>query len=305
VASHAFRDGLGPLVIASVLFGAMAVVVRVATSSMPGSQVAFLRFLGSLIFMLLATRGRGLTTTRAAVAPLLVRGLLGSAAIVLYFVGIRGAGAAVATLLQNTYPVWVAVYGSLLFGRAFSPRLGLALALSLLGVVLVVGVGFEPGSAPTLGALAALASSLLAGGAVIAMHELRRRESAAVITTYFMAVGVVATAPALLAPLPDPTFSLLLALLGVIVTSVVGQWLLHHGLGFTSAIQGSLVAATSVVTASTLESLAFGSLPRSNAFAGAAAMLVAVGLAGRPGDDRRCISAARRMGDGSQPSTGA
>ena len=65
----------------------------------------------------------------------------------------------------------------------------------------------------------------------------------------------------------------------VVLTSVAGQWLLHHGLGFTSATQGSLAAATSVLTAAALEAALLGGQLSGGAVIGACLMIVAVGLA--------------------------
>ena len=111
------------------------------------------------------------------------------------------------------------------------------------------------------------------------IRSLRSTESAAVITTYFMAVGAVVTAPTLLTGLPPMTPGLVLALSGVVVTSVAGQWLLHHGLGFASATQGSLTAATSVLTAAGLEAALLGHHLPAQALLGACFMLGAIALA--------------------------
>ena len=65
----------------------------------------------------------------------------------------------------------------------------------------------------------------------------------------------------------------------MIVTSVTGQWLLHHGLGFISVARGSLMAATSVVTASALEAAVLGQRLGPHVLVGACCMIVAVALA--------------------------
>jgi drug/metabolite transporter (DMT)-like permease len=266
------------ILLASVLFGIMAVLVRLASREMSGAEVAFFRFAGSLLVLLAVTRGRGLKPGAGNLGPLVLRGAIGSAAIVLYFVGIRGAGAGLATLLQNTYPVFASIFAALVLGERFPGRLGLALGLSVAGIGLVVGPDLRIGSAATGGALAACASAVLSGAAVVAARHLRRTENASLITFYFMGVGAVVTAPALLAgpPLSAPP---VLALLGVVVTSVAGQWLLHHGLGFSTAARASLVAATSVVTAAALEAALLGQTPSRHALAGACLMVAAIGLA--------------------------
>lgn len=280
----AVRQGVGGILVASVLFGTMAVLVRLAAREMPAVQVTFVRFVGSLALLLVMTRGRGLRARRAFVGPLLVRGLLGAGAVTLYFVAIAGAGAGLATLLQNGYPVFAATFAAALLGEPLSRQLGVALVLNAGGAALVLlpEARLHPGVA--LGALAACASALLSGGAVAAARHLRRTESASVITTWFMAVGAVVTAPALGLGLPPLTPSLVAALAGVVVTSVAGQWLLHHGLGYVPVARGSVMAATSVVTAAALEAALFAQWPGWHVVAGACCMFAAVALAADRGN---------------------
>lgn len=273
--------GLGSLLLASALFGVMAVCVRAASREMPAAQIAFVRFVGSFLFMLAVTRGRGLTPRPGNHLRLVLRGVIGAVSITCYFVGIEGAGAGLATLVQNSYPVFAATLAALLGHEVFTRRLGAALALSVLGALVVLGARVELASATTVGILASIAASMLAGAAVVTAQQLRRSEGAAIITTWFMGVGVIVTAPALLGGLPVAHGSTLLLLASVVLTSVLAQWLLHHGLGFTSATQGSLAAATSVFLATAIEALTLGDRPSARTLAGAALMLSAVALAWR------------------------
>lgn len=273
--------GVGVILAASLLFGSMAVCVRVATSEVPALQVAFVRFLGSFVVLLAATRGRHLRPRPGNLRPLLLRGLLGGGAISLYYLGIAWAGASLATLLQCTYPVSTAVVATTLLGEPFSSRVAAALLLNLVGVVVVVGPGGPAGGQAALGCLAALGASVFAGGAVATARHLRASENAALITTYFMAVGALLTLPTLVAGVSVPSPQVALALVGVVLTSVAGQWLLHHGLGFTSATQGSVAAATSVLTAAGLESMTFGTSLGPHLIVGSLLMFAAVGLVSR------------------------
>jgi len=271
--------GIGIILLSSFFFGVMAVCVRLAAREMPPPQVAWVRFTGSLLVLLAVTRGRGLRPRASNRRALALRGLLGAGAIMLYYIGISGAGAGLATLLHCTHPVFTALFAVSFLGEAFSARIGAALALNLAGVLIVVGPGGNLGPAVLSGAACAIAAAVLAGGAVATARHLRATESAALITTYFMAVGSVATAPSLIAGVPAATPFLALALLGVVVPSVAGQWLLHHGLGFTSATQGGLAAATMVISAAGLEALLLNEHLGSGALLGACLMIVAVVVA--------------------------
>jgi drug/metabolite transporter (DMT)-like permease len=245
---------------------------------MPAGQIAFIRFLGSLLVLLALRGGRSLRPI-GPTRRVLLRGVLGASAILLYYRGIAGAGAGLATLLHCTYPIWTALFATTLMRERFDLPLGVAIALCMAGIGIVVGPGANLSDAATVGSLSALAASVLAGGAVTTARHLRLVESAYLVTTYFMAVGTVFTAPFLLGGLPGITPALAATLLGVVLTSVAGQYMLHAGLGFAPAIQASLAAATSTVSAAVFEALWLGERLSLQTLAGAALMVVAIALA--------------------------
>ncbi len=295
--------GVVPLLSASFLFGIMSVCVRLATREASAVQVAFFRFAGSLLVLLVATGGRGLRPRDGNLGRLVGRGLTGAAAIVLYFTAIHGAGAGLAALLQSTYPVFAALLASVFLREPFSRRLALALGLNLAGAAAVVGAELGVSPEARLGMLAAAGSAVLAGAAVTQARHLRATENASLITTYFMLVGAVVTAPSLLAGLPPANPGLVAAVLGVVLTSVAGQWLLHHGLGFVGAAQGSLVATTSVVTAAALEAVWFGESIDATTIAGGALMIAAIGLASGGGSSPAAERPAPRVAHPPGPKT--
>jgi drug/metabolite transporter (DMT)-like permease len=257
----------------------MAVCVRLAARDMSAAQVACVRFAGAFAVLVLATRGRALRPRVASVSHLVLRGVLGASAICCYFVGIRLAGAGLATLLHSTYPVFTALFAVPLLGERFTARLGAALGLNLLGAAIVLGSPSVLEQRLLPGAIVALLGGVIAGSAVATASQLRRSESASVVTIWFMGVGAVLTAPAFLGGGPAWSASLAWALVGVVLTSTAGQWLLHHGLGHVSATAGSLAAATSVVTAAVLEALLLGGRPGGTVVLGGLVMLAAVWMA--------------------------
>lgn len=272
-------NGVGVILIASVLFGVMAICVDVASRAMDSTQIAFVRFTGSLMVLLAFGRGRPLRPRPGNLRRVLMRGTLGAGAVVLYYRGIQGAGAGLATLLNCTYPVFTALFATTLMGERFDACLGAALLLNVLGVLIVLGPGAALSAATVSGGLSALAAAVLAGGAVATARQLRSSESAHLITTYFMATGALLTTPSLLIGLPVVSPELLLALTGVVLMSVGGQVLLHQGLGVAPATQGSLAAATSMVTAAALQAAFLGEHLSRHSLLGACIVVAAVGLA--------------------------
>ena len=273
------RRGIAILMGSSILFGVMAVCVRVAARELPSLQIAWVRFVGSFVLLFGLARGQRLRPKPGNLSRVVLRGLLGCAAIVCYFAAIREIGAGLATILQCTYPLSTAGIAVLFLGERASPRLGAALLVNLIGLVLVIGPSVSFARASAGGIAIGLAGAVLAGGAVATAQRLRASEDASLITVYFMAVGALATAPAMLVGVPALSPVALAALVGVVVTSAAGQWLLHHGLGYTPASLGSLASATSVLTAAALEAVVLGEHLAGASAAGALLMIAAVGLA--------------------------
>lgn len=272
--------GVGVILASSVLLGAMAVAVRAASREMDAGQIAFVRFLGSFAVLLALRRGRRLRPL-GLLPPVLLRGLLGGGAILLYYLAIGSAGAGLATLLHCTYPIWTTLIAASLLGERVDRRIGAALALFAVGIAVVVLPGADLSGATTMGSLYALAASMLAGGAVATARQLRAVESAYLVTTWFMAVGALLTAPTLLAGPPRIDAALAALLAVVVLTSVAGQLLLHVGLGLAPAIQSSLAAATAVVSAAAFASLILGEHLDAHTLLGGGILIVAVGLSVR------------------------
>ena len=276
------RRGIAILVGSSLIFAVMAVCVRFAAREMPALQIAWVRFAGSFLLLLALGRRSRLRPRPGNLGRVIQRALFGVAAIVCYFVAIERVGAGLATLLHCIYPVPTAVIAVLVLREPASRWLAAAIVLNVIGLVLVVGPETTLGSADFAGVAAGMLGAMLAAGAVTTARHLRASEPATLITIYFMAVGAVLTAPALALGVPSPSLGTLVALAGVIVTSSGGQWMLHHGLGYTPASIGSLACATGVFTAAWLEATLLGEHMQAESVVGALLMIVAVGLvAGR------------------------
>jgi len=276
--SAAGLDGLPALVAAALSFGIMALSVRIASESMPGPQIAFVRFTGSFLLLLALAGREALIPREAAYRRLVVRGILGACGITLQFVAISLAGASTATMLHGTYPIWTGLLAVPILGERMTARTAAALAVAVIGVAIVVGPHAGPSPNLVSGAVAGLSGSCFAAGAIIAARHLRRIESASLITTWFMAVGTVLTAPALLFGLPPLSARLLAALAVTIVSSLSGQWLMHQALGRVEAARAGLVLMGNVVAATLLEALWYAEPVPLHRVLGGAVVVAAVWL---------------------------
>jgi drug/metabolite transporter (DMT)-like permease len=188
--------------------------------------------------------------------PLLVlRGVLGGAAVLLFFTAIQLAGAGVGTLLNYTYPIWANVLGVLFLRQRPVAGFWLLLAVALLGVYLVIDPRF---GVPSAGELAGLCSAMLAGGAVLCIKKLRDTDDALVIIWSFSLIGLLFALPLVVhgevtktsvMPWGDPRAFWLL--LGAGLGSFLGHVYFTGGYKHTSLQLGSILALTVPVIAVT------------------------------------------------------
>jgi drug/metabolite transporter (DMT)-like permease len=183
------------------VFVAMAALVKAARAEVPAGQALFFRafFALPLIVGWLVWRGelhRGLKTER----PLqhVLRGLLGTAAMGLGFMGLGLLPLPEVTAIGYAAPLLVVVFAAVLLGervRAF--RLSMV-ALGLAGVVIVLSpslsVGFSGAAAPeTLGAIVVLLGAVFAALAQVFVRMMVATESTSAIVFWFSITATCAS----------------------------------------------------------------------------------------------------------------
>ena len=157
-------------------------------------QVATVRFAVGTAVSLLLFRVRPGTFRPVRHGLLVTRGLLGGLAALLYFYALSLIPAGQATLLNNTFPVIAVAISYFTLGERPTWHLLLALAVTSLGVFLVIGggqVGFTMGWGQWVG----IVSAILGAGAVTSIRALRATDNAATIFFAFTLGGLLVSAP--------------------------------------------------------------------------------------------------------------
>lgn len=242
-------NGTVVIAISSVFFAVMAVTARTLAGKVPAAQLSVIRFatgVAGVTLLFLAQRQR---PNLARKGLLLLRGLFGGAAVLTYFVAIERLGAAPATVLNYSSPIFASLFARLFLGERPTGVSRIGLALATLGAALVtLSTGeLDDPLHPGIGALAGIASAVFGGAAMTVIKKVRHDTDA---LTVFLAFGVLGTLMSLPVALPAwrplETGVLLTALL-VGVLAIGGQLLFTWGMGHTTAIAGS--ATTQLVPA--------------------------------------------------------
>ena len=196
-----------------------------------------------------------------------------------YFAAVATAGVSIATLVAlGLAPLLVAV-GAAVLGHGRPDRAtGIALAVALAGLVLLVGVsaGGDGGDAVLLGALSAVGCA--AAYAAVVLLSAGVPEGVPTTTTGFVAGAVLLTPVALVAGLDltgDPVALALLLYLGA-VPSALAYGLFFTGVRVVPAAVASIVTLLEPRTATALAAVVLGERLAPTALAGGALMLGAV-----------------------------
>ena len=242
-----FKDGRATVwMLSSALsFSLMGVCVKALGGRIPVVEVVLARSLVSLLLSVAMLRQAGLNPWGQRRWLLVLRGLIGTAALFCVFAALAQLPLAAATVLQYLHPTFTALLAWLLLRERVGPRVLLAAVLGWLAVVLlsnpaelsglfgpVAGLllGQRSEALPLAGVLLALAGALLSACAYVSVRALGRSEHPLVIVFYFPLVGLVLTLPAVLIDPVLPTGAEWLALLGVGLFTQLGQIGITKGL---------------------------------------------------------------------------
>lgn len=176
--------GAAWMVGACLFFATMAGIIRHVSSELHPFEIAFFRNLFGLAFMMpwLARVGwGGLKTQRIGLYT--VRGIIGLAAMLLFFWAITILPLAQVTALSFTAPLFATILAALVLGEVVRRRRWAAILIGFVGALIILRPGLQEIGWPTF---AVLFSSLLMASAVVMIKMLSRTETTSAIVTYMV-----------------------------------------------------------------------------------------------------------------------
>lgn len=273
------RSGAIDMVLAAFFFSVMSLQVKLLGERIPSQEVVFVRAAVSLaVAYVLVRRARPGNWGRRK-GLLVVRGLMGFAALSCFFYAIIHLPLADATVIQYTNPVFTAWLGWLLLDESLTPGEAVLSGAGLLGVLLIARPTLLFGGAARLDPLAVavgVAGALFSAAAYVSVRKLARTEHPLIIVFYFTLVTVPASLPGLAMHAVWPTLHELALLGGVGLTAVLGQVYLTRGLQREPAGRATTIGYVQIVFAALWGVLVFRQYPDHLSLAGAALVLVSV-----------------------------
>lgn len=181
-AARQLRRAVGLMAASTVLFGLMAVTIRLASAQLHAFEIAFFRNFFGFVFILPMLLRHGPGILRTGKLPLyLVRCLIGIVSMLAGFWAIVHLPLAQAIALSYSTPLFVTIGAVLVLGEIVRARRWTAVIVGFLGVLLIV----RPGSdAFTAGSLVALLAAVASASVAISIKFLSRTEHPDAIVLY-------------------------------------------------------------------------------------------------------------------------
>jgi drug/metabolite transporter (DMT)-like permease len=280
------------MVASALSFSLMGVCVKQVGGRIPAAEVVLVRALMNVLFSWLLLRRAGVSPWGQRRGLLIVRGAIGSVALLCVYIALNELPLASATVLQYTYPTFTALLAWLMLGERIGRRVLLAVLLGWSGVLLVArpaellgpALGLARGASlagPAV--LIAVAGAFCTALAYVSVRSLARSEHPLVIVFYFPLVALPLSLPLVLLNPVLPTPLELLWLLGVGVFTQLGQVFLTSSLVALPAARATAISYVQVAFAGLWGWLLFGEALDGWTVAGAALVLAATLISLSPG----------------------
>ena len=213
----------------AISFSLMGVCVKAVGDRIPVAEVVLARSAVSLLLSVVMLRQARLNPWGKRRGLLVLRGVIGTGALLCVFAALAQLPLAAATVLQYLQPTFTALLAWLLPREKVGPRILLAALLGWMAVVvlgnptelagmlgpLAALLGATATPLPVAGVLLAIAGAVLSACAYVSVRALGRTEHPLVIVFYFPLVGLLLTAPLVMLQPVWPTAWEALALVGV------------------------------------------------------------------------------------------
>jgi drug/metabolite transporter (DMT)-like permease len=226
--------GIRAMIVGAFWFSVMGLLVKVAGRHLGSMEIVLARSVITLGLSWWSLWRLGVEPLGTNRRLLLVRGTLGSTALLCYFYSIVHLPLGEATLIQYTNPVFATVLAAVILDESLRAAEILCLVASLVGVVFVAHPSAVfGGSAPPQNPLyiaVALGGAVCSGAAYTLVRKMRGTEHPIVIVSYLPLLGIPMSLPFALADWRWPNAMEWLILVGVGVTTQLAQISMTRGL---------------------------------------------------------------------------
>ena len=255
---HNHKRGIMYMTAATLCLAIGWVGIKFAGERLPTAEVVCLRALVGLPLLIPIVMKRSGSFWGHNHKLLLLRGLVGLIGMMCGFYGMIHLNLGDASMLLNTFPLFVALLAPFLLKEPTHPRVYLFTAIAFIGVGCIMRPTAEIFN---IAALIGLASGLFVALAMIAVRKLRATENTLVITLWFSAVVALGALPFMLMDfvMPTPREALMLLIAGSVLT--MSQLFVTKAYGYATAATIAPFAYAAVIWSYGLDMLVWDFVP--------------------------------------------
>ena len=265
------------LVLASFFFSLMTLCVKNIDRRIPIYELVLFRSILSLMITLFIINQKNINPFGKNRPLLILRGVLGTLALVCIFYAIRNMLLSISTVIQYTYPIFISIFACILINEKITPNLVLALITGWIGILVIlnpnqlsnINVEIENFSI-SIAFLGAICTAL----AYVTVKKLSFTEDVYVIIEYFPLVYFITLLPIVLMNWVTPNWNEFVGIIGIGLFTQLGQTFLTVGLKNLPASEASTINYLQVLFGSIWGILFFSEIININFLLGALLVLL-------------------------------
>lgn len=266
--------GLWYMIVSAFSFSLMGLGVKLAGARLTFHQLVFFRSLITFFLSYQALRQANIPFFGNNRKLLLMRGLAGFTGLNLTYYSIVHLPLADATVIQQTNPIFTAIFAGLFLAEHLSWKDMLGILISMVGVLCVAQPAFifsqTPHELPLFPLLIAIGGAVVSGIAYTIIRKLSNTEHSLVTVFYFPLVSLPLSTPTAFMGWVQPTWKEWLLLLAIGICTQSGQVFLTKSLHLEPAGRATAVGYSQFLFAILWGLLLFQEMPNSWKWLGAA-----------------------------------
>ena len=206
------------LIFASLFFSMMTVCVKKIDERLPIAELVVFRSLLSLLITSIIIKKRGINPWGNNKILLILRGILGTIALVCIFYAIRYMPLNISTVIQYTYPIFISVFAGIFLKEKITKSIFFAVIVGWLGILVILNpiqlsnlnVEIEH-----LSISRAFLGAIFTSLAYITVKKLSITEDIYIIIKYFPLVSLIILSPIVLINWVTPNINELIWIIGI------------------------------------------------------------------------------------------
>ena len=232
------------LIFASFFFSLMTLCVKKIDNGMPIYELVFFRSLISLLITRSILNHKNINPWGKNKPLLILRGLLGTLALVCIFYAIRNLPLSISTVIQYTYPIFISVFAGMFINEKITRNIVIALIIGWTGIIIIlnstqlsnINVEIE-----NIWVFIAFLGSIFTALAYVTVKKLAFTEDVYVIIQYFPLVSLIILMPITFINWVTPNWNDLIWIIGIGLFTQLGQTFLTLGLKRLPASEASTI----------------------------------------------------------------